>query len=223
MQTDAQLLQRTETLIKQGQALFRYHPNDTYKNNPLPLQLAPYTMWRAQCVAFLVDFLGESHTYTQEFGSKVMAASVDIILPAWVTTGLGVLAAVRDDLSNGYFNNFKALVSAEVFTDLLTQAGYLMEQGYKDPAASLCGAVLENGLKRLALLRGVTVKGSDDLSAVNNKCAQANVYNRLVQKKVQVWNEVRNKADHGQFNEYLDADVREMLFGVQSLLSDCLR
>ena len=66
-------------------------------------------------------------------------------------------------------------------------------------------------------------KSDDDLKALSQRCAQANVYSSLVLKKVQVWIATRNKPDHGQFNEYGDADVEEMLKGVQDFLADHLR
>ena len=47
----------------------------------------------------------------------------------------------------------------------------------------LAGAVLEDGLRRLLLKVGETVKTRDDLSAMNARCAQKQLYNRLVQKK----------------------------------------
>lgn len=223
VENDAQLLQRTQSLIASGQALFRYHPTDSYKSQPLPILLGSYTMWRTQCLTFLVGVLGDHHVYSSEFSNTVLPAVVDTVLPSWVTTGLGILAALCDDLKNGHVTNFRALVAAEVFTDFLAQADYFIEQGYKMPAAAVCGAVLEDGLRQIAALKRITVKASDDLSALNHKCAQANVYSRLTQKKIQVWTDVRNKADHGQFTEYTDDDVRDMLSGVRSFVSDHLR
>jgi hypothetical protein len=179
--------------------------------------------WRAQCLTFLSDVLGSSHTYAVEFVRSVSHAAGGIVLDTWVTVGLGVLDALREDLTNGYLVNYKELVSAEVFTDLLEQAEHLLEHAYKDPAASLSGAVLEDGLRRIAALRGIAAKKGNGLSALNENCAKANVYNRLTQKRIQVWTEIRNKADHGHFGEYTDSDVREMVAGIRAFLSDYLR
>ena len=102
-------------------------------------------------------------------------------------------------------------------------AEYLLENGYKNPAASLCGAVLEDGLRKIAIKEGIKVKSSDDLNSLNDKCANGEVYNRLMQKKIKVWIDIRNKADHGQFNEYSEKDVNEMLKGVMDFLSVYLK
>ena len=92
----------------------------------------------------------------------------------------------------------------------------------KDPAASLTGAVLEDGLRKIAVANSVDVKSTDDLSALNHKLAQAKIYNRLTQRKIEVWNAVRNNADHGNFNEYKAADVKDMLGGTTLFLEEYL-
>ena len=61
MQTDDQTLQRTADLIAKATALFQFHPNDTFRMNPLPIRADQYTAWRTQCLTFLIDLLGESH------------------------------------------------------------------------------------------------------------------------------------------------------------------
>jgi hypothetical protein len=224
MRIEEQTIERTDALIEKGQNLFQYLPNDQYRQHALPISAGVYTMWRSQCLSFLLDLLGPSHVYTQEFQSRAQPSSpVGAVLPIWVSTGLGVIRGLREDLANGYFGDFRTLISAEVFSDLLGQADYLAQRGYKNPAASLCGAVLEDGLRRIALAKGVIVKSSDDLNALSQRCAQAGVYSSLTFKKIKVWIEIRNKADHGQFDQFADVDVTNMLAGVQSFLSDWLR
>ena len=65
----------------------------------------------------------------------------------------GILAAAKEDYIGGLLDDQKTLVCAEVFTDFLQQADYLLREGYKDPAAVIAGAVLEDGLRRLCDLR----------------------------------------------------------------------
>lgn len=86
----------------------------------------------------------------------------------------------------------------------------------------LAGAVLEDGLRRVAERSEVKVRTRDDLSALNQKCADAGLYNRLVQRKIQVWIDVRNRADHAEFHQYTTADVADMLRGVRDFLGERL-
>lgn len=76
------------------------------------------------------------------------------------------------------------LIEAEVFSDFLEMAQHLLDSGYKDPAASLAGAVLEDGLRRVGSAASVPFKKSDGLNVLNTALAKAGVYNRLAQSKV---------------------------------------
>jgi hypothetical protein len=110
-------------------------------------------------------------------------------------------------------------VIADVFSDFLDMATELLEHGYKDPAASLVGAVLERGLRDIAKANGIEVRSRDDLTSLANRLAEKGAFNRLTQKTLNVWIAIRNHADHGEFDEYTLDDVRNMLAGVRTFLS----
>ncbi|MDQ6985209.1 MAG: hypothetical protein Q9M91_02850 [Candidatus Dojkabacteria bacterium] len=65
----------------------------------------------------------------------------------------------------------KQLAFSEIFTDFLEMASHILSQGYKDPAASLIGAVLEDGLRKLCQANDIKVKTSDDIASLNTKLA----------------------------------------------------
>lgn len=133
-----------------------------------------------------------------------------------------VVQALRSDVANGYLQRQADLIAAEVFGDFLDMAGHLVDKGYHQPAASLIGAVLEDGLRRLARTHDVPVKKGDDLGALNNRLADKGVYSNLVRKQVGVWADVRNKADHGEWTEFTAADVRAMYTGVTGFMAERL-
>ena len=56
-------------------------------------------------------------------------------------------------------SNFMSLAQAEVFADFLDMAEHLLGEGYKDAAAVILGAVLEDTLRKLADAYGVPVIG----------------------------------------------------------------
>ena len=127
-----------------------------------------------------------------------------------------------EDIEQDYIETVRQLITAEVFSDLLEQAKYLLNNGYKAPAASLAGAVLENGFRSIASRNEIQVRNGDDLSSLDQKLASKAIYNRLVQKKISVWIDVRNAADHGRFNDFADDDVDGLISGTESLLADLL-
>jgi len=135
---------------------------------------------------------------------------------------VGILKAVRMDYSQGYLQTIQELVHADLFADFLEMAEYLLEEGYKDPAAVMVGGVLEEHLRKLAIKNGIQVmengkpKKADRL---NSDLAGLGVHSKLDQKSVTAWLDLRNKAAHGKYNEYQHEQVMLMLHGVQNYLT----
>ena len=215
MPADEQLVDRVNALIAKAEAVIATHRTPPSGVIGFPtLNPADFAEWQSQSLSFLISLVGADHTYTEQFRERVEQGHT-----SHVRAGQGILRGLREDLELGLLKGVRALVAAEVFTDFLEMADHLLEAGYYHPAASLTGAVLENGLRQIATARDVNVRAGDDLSALNNKLASKGVYNRLVQKRLQVWVGVRNHADHGEFSEYTDDDVREMVRGVSDFLA----
>jgi hypothetical protein len=212
------VVERLDELIKKADAVLGTHrPNPPNVIGFPTLDAGAFSEWQTQSLTFLVNLLGQGHVYVESFRDKVEKGHTGM-----VKAGRGILSAVREDVAGGYLARLKALVAAEVFSEFVEMSQHLLDAGYKDPAASLAGAVLENGLRQIAAERGIKVGSRDDLSALNSKLAQASVYNRLTQKKLQVWTDLRNQADHGHFDEYAESDVRAMLLGVTDFLGTYL-
>ncbi len=175
-----------------------------------------FSQWRTSSLSFLNTFPPE-YIYSREFEARCKDLSLED-----VEQGLGILRAARDDIEGGYLQKVEALVSASVFSDFLEMAQHLLDNGYKDPAASLTGAVLEDGLRRICGNNNISVKSGDNISSLNQKLADNDVYNRLQQREIEVWNKLRDYADHGHFTEYESDNVKGMLEGVRKFLSDYL-
>ena len=217
MKLDQQIRDRAVALVDKGHAVLATHRPTSGIGFPT-LDRQSYANWESQSLAFLMDLLGPEHVYTNEFREKTKKAGYTVSAKA----GIGILQAVVEDIEQGYIETVRQLIVAEVFSDLFDQAVYLLESGYKAPAASLAGAVLENGLRSISSHNQIPVRAKDDLSSLNQKLASKGIYSRLVQKKVSVWIDIRNAADHGQFGDFDDRDVRDLIQGAQSLLADSL-
>ena len=175
-----------------------------------------FRQWRTSCLAFLKTLPSE-YIYSGEFESCCTRNFQDD-----VNEGVAVLRAAKEDIDGGYLQKVEVLVSASVFSDFLEMAEHLLDNGYKDPAASLIGAVLEDGMRRICGNNDLSVKSDDNISSLNQKIADKGVYNRLKQREIEVWNKLRDYADHGHFEEYQSDNMKDMLGGVQKFLSDYL-
>jgi len=176
-----------------------------------------FQQWRTSSLAFL-NILPSEYIYRHEFEGNCKDSSYDD-----AEQGVAVLRAAREDIEGGYLQKVEMLVSASVFSDFLGMAEHLLDNGYKDPSASLIGAVLEDGLRRICNNNNLTVKSDDNISSLNQKLADKDIYNRLRQKEIEVWNKLRDYADHGHFGEYKADDVKNMLAEVGNFLTNYLK
>ncbi len=102
-------------------------------------------------------------------------------------------------------------------------ASELYERGYKDAAAVIAGSTLEAHLRKLAAKVNIpTERGTDfprKADALNNALAGVGTYNRLQQKGVTAWLDLRNRAVHGRYSEYDVAQVSALIRDVSEFLT----
>ena len=176
-----------------------------------------FRQWHTSSLGFL-NTLPSEYVYRDEFKNHCRYSNYGD-----AQQGVAVLRSAKEDIEGGYLQKVETLVSASIFSDFLEMAEHLLDNGYKDPAASVIGAVLEDGLRRICIKNGITLKIKEDISSLNQKLAQNHVYNPLQQKQIQVWNDIRNNADHCHFDQYKLDDVTDMLKRVRSFLADYLK
>jgi len=212
MDTD-RILQRLEGLINMGEKLLALSAR-----TPGFVETGLAQQWRTSSLSFLEAILTPSSVHYREFEERCKWSQRD-----QAERGLAILKAVREDIAGGYLTKASTLITADLFSDFLDMAEHLLDNSYKDPTASLVGAVLEDGLRRICENNGLTVKSDDNISSLNKKLADKEVYNRLQQREIEAWNKLRDYADHGHFDEY-DADkVKSMLAEVRKFLSSYLK
>ena len=144
-----------------------------------------------------------------------------------VSNLVGLFKGIQHDIDSGMLSNLRSLVQAEIFADFLEMAEHLLGEGYKDAAAVLLGAVLEDSLRKIADASGVSTVGSKGqpltLDPLNVALAKKGDYGPLVQKQVTSWANLRNDAAHGHFANYDAAQVKQMLLFVQKFCADYLK
>lgn len=135
---------------------------------------------------------------------------------------LGSLRALRRDYEDGYLATVQGLIRGELFGDFIDMAEHLLEQGYKDPAAVLVCGVLEEHLRSLCTVRaiGTSVSGRPKKAdAMNAELTASGAYNKLDQKNVTAWLDLRNKAAHAKYTEYTAEQVATMLLGIREFIA----
>ena len=137
----------------------------------------------------------------------------------------GVLDGLYQDLKAGYLKSFSELIHADIFSDYIEMAEYLLEEGYKDPAAVITGSTLEEHLRKLCIKNGIDIEimssgklRSKNADGMNSDLAKQGVYTKLEQKNVTAWLGLRNNAAHGKYSEYNDNQVKQMIMGVRDFI-----
>jgi len=134
----------------------------------------------------------------------------------------GVTEALKTAYESGYLYEIEELIHADVFSDFIYMAEYLLKEGFKDPAAVIVGGVLEEHLRKLCLRNSITTIVDDrpkKAEMMNSELATKGVFNKLDQKSVTAWLDLRNKAAHGRYTEYVDEQVQFTLSAIRDFIS----
>lgn len=166
--------------------------------------------WGTSCLNLLHRVFGSDSVHYKNF--KVLFPNFHDYSP--ITQALGVLRAAKDDYEHGFLFDTRLLIEAEVFDDFLEQAEYLLNSGYFQPAAVVIGSVLEDSLRKLCARHEIPLSAKPKLDTVNANLAKQGVYNTLMQKRITALADIRNKAAHGEWDEFTKADVEDMLRSV---------
>ena len=139
----------------------------------------------------------------------------------------GIIAGIQRDVHSGLLRDIRRLLQAEVFADFLDMAEHLLGEGYKDAAAVLLGAVMEDSLRKLSEANDLPVTSQHGkpltIDPLNVALTKTGVYGPLVQKQVTTWANLRNDAAHGHFDKYDSEQVRQMLLFVQKFCADYMQ
>lgn len=177
--------------------------------------------FRSASLSFLKNTFGENHPFFKEFNRECNSAT-----PTSTYEGRGILNAVKGELNGGWIFKMKDLISAEIFSDFLEMSEYLLNENYKDASAVMIGSVLEEHLRQLCGKYDIEVETTRSGKLVfkkadllNAELCKTEVYNKLDQKSITSWLDLRNKAAHGKYEEYKIEQVQIMYQGVLNFIS----
>lgn len=215
------LLNRIDSIIEKGNNLKKclvFNEPTNYGYVPAGI----HNGYKALGLSFISNLLNENHVYYLEF-KKATASSWSYDLES----SIEILNSLRFEIENGWLDNLKKLVSAELFTDFLDMSKYLLDENYKDASAVIIGATLEEHLRILSKDNGIetnTLKGKKlvpkTANLMNDELYKNNVYDSLKHKSISAWMDLRNKAAHGKYNDYNHQDVDYMFSGVLNFMAN---
>jgi len=135
---------------------------------------------------------------------------------------IGIAKSLLSDIQNGYIKSLEELIHADMFADFLEMASYLVNSGYKDPAAVITGATLESHLRSLCAKHGLPTDNNGSpkkADALNADLAKFKSYSKIDQKSVTAWLGIRNDAAHGNYTAYNQDQVVLLISGVRDFIA----
>ncbi len=217
MQLDEKIQKRLDELIAMGEQVLgteRSPGPGVIGDSRIDTQMA--YQWATSTQNLLVRVFGAESEHYRNF-----SAQVDKYLSFSPTyRAQGILKAAKDDYENEQLFSVRRLIEAELFDDFLEQAEYLFSSGYHQPAAVVAGSVLEDGLRKLCNMNGISLPPKPKLDSMNSDLAKAGVFSKLVQKRITTLADLRNKAAHGQWDQFGKEDVEEMLRAVRRIMEE---
>ena len=165
-----------------------------------------FASFKTATLSFLKTILGTEEIYYNKFLHGVIYYTDYSLVLA-----IELLRKIKTDVEEGWLQGIKGVISAELFTDFLDMAEYLLNEGYKDPAAVIIGSVLEENLRQLTLKSELPIIQSDKISnkqtpikaeSLNVELSKNSVYNLTYQKSITAYLDLRNNAAHGKYIEY---------------------
>lgn len=219
--TEEKVKAKFEKLIKEAESILQSSGWDgrNYYRHPSDID---YHRWKTEAQNLLKRVCGED----SEHLIQIKRFSEDSTLNTnsyYFKDCVGILQAAYNDFQEDFLFDVKTKVRAELLDDFLSQAEYLLSEGYYHAAASLVGAVLEDTLRKLCDIRSIAYQDKTKINILNTELAKAGVYDKLVQKEITAKADIRNNADHGHFDKFGEEDVKDMVRWVRRFSSDYLK
>jgi hypothetical protein len=206
----SELRQKGEATLAAKVVDFRDHENKPYYKVPA----GTYKEWATNVLNLLQRTFGESSVHYKHFAESYAS------FQGWasdVEISFGIFKAAEEDYLGGYLFQIRTLAKTEVLADALDQAKELLRLGYKDPACILARVALESALKDLSAKYDVP---EGKLDRMNADLAKLGAFNIVKQKQITAWADIGNKAAHGDWAAYTEADANAMVSGVEALVAD---
>jgi hypothetical protein len=176
MSSRAQSLAEKEIkeLVKLGETLLRdaEEAHSELRGEPI----SRMTMWAAMGGQLIQRLYGKDNEYSRTFTSILKTKDFVRVHSnncEHLAQLLGLFKAIAHEIDNDLLVDIRGLLQADVFADFLEMAEYLKSQHYKDAAAVIIGAVLEDVLRKVALKHGVATMGPQG-KPLTNRTAQHN-------------------------------------------------
>jgi len=222
------MIDKAKIFIKQIEEVLKDYKNHSLAlKSDLTLSSEAITLANSintRIVAIIARITGTNSEYYKQTNDIITNTS--IMYPVSRLERLaGVVSGLSSDLKSGNLRSLSELIHADIFSDYIEMAEYLLNEKYKDPAAVIVGSTLEEHLRKLCIKNGIDIERMSHeklvprkADAMNSDLARERIYSKLEQKNITAWLDLRNKAAHGKYDQYHENQVIQMIMGVRDFI-----
>ena len=210
---------RIDQLIQKGNQLLSNRNH--YKNGNEYIDSSIYLGLKSSTLSIILKIYNKSHPFYTEL-DKMQNYDNPIVVESLIQ----ILISIKEEITGSWLFTTKGLISAEIFANFLDMAEHLLQEKFKDASAIMIGSVLEEHLRQLCQKYDIEIEIVKENKKTFKKTEQMNsdlsskaVYNKLDQKNITAWLDLRNKAAHGKYNDYSIDQVEIMYNGVSEFLT----
>jgi hypothetical protein len=128
-----------------------------------------------------------------------------------------IFASAKEDFEGGYVFDVELRVSGEVFGDFVVLAQTALREGYKDVAAVLACAALEDALKRYAMVNGIDINDKT-MQQVVSALRSGGLVSGAQKTLLDAMPRIRNLAMHADWAKISEPDVNSVIGFVEQFL-----
>lgn len=129
----------------------------------------------------------------------------------------GALESLREDYVNDFLTGINEMINADLFSDILEQAEYLLSQNFVRASAVVAGVALESHLRKLSEKNSIFLNDGKYVKAdsLNGQLYSKNIIDKIFNKSVTSWLGLRNEAAHQEINTLNEELVDSMISGIR--------
>ena len=177
--------------------------------------------FRISGISLLSRIFGDKNQHYQCFKTEVTSPGA-----SRTKRGLGILSAARTELQGNWVETTRASITSEILTEFMAMAKTNIEAGNLQSAAILICAVVEKHLRNLCLANDISTINKQMHSTTLKKPLQLNgeaykkkLYDRLQNRKIISWFELRDGAEPTTVNEISAKQLESMHADVTKFMS----
>jgi len=220
MNLNNKIIRKIDNIVEQGRQSLLLGERNRY--NVLEADAAKFIAFRSSGLSFILKLFEIDHPYYNGFHNILRTYRYE----KNINGAIEILLNIKSEVEEGWLHSIRDIVSSELFADFMEMAEYLLKEGYKDPGAVITGSVLEEHMRQLCIKNSIATELIKDNKSIpkkadllNSELTSANVYNKLDQKNVTAWLDLRNKAAHGKYEEYTKEQVQLMYQGITDFIA----